>query len=111
SIERSITMSGPTSEKKDFEPVVAAFRELLECFRCAGCRSWLYVTPRGIPEALRCPCNTMLSPATYDSALRCSYSSGFVRFIDSARAICALMTPRQRRQVLCGERTVTRPSS
>ena len=32
--------------KKDFEPVVSAFRELLECFLCEKCKSWLYVTPR-----------------------------------------------------------------
>jgi hypothetical protein len=44
--------------KKDFEPVVTAFRELLECFRCKDCQSWLYVTPRGIPESLRCPCSS-----------------------------------------------------
>jgi hypothetical protein len=30
--------------KKDFEPVVAAFKELLGCFRCETCESWLYVT-------------------------------------------------------------------
>jgi hypothetical protein len=44
--------------KKDFEPVVAAFRELLECFRCRDCQSWLYITPRGIPESLRCSCSS-----------------------------------------------------
>lgn len=43
--------------RKDFEPVTTAFRELLECFRCADCQSWLYVSPRGFPEAVRCPCN------------------------------------------------------
>jgi hypothetical protein len=43
--------------KKDFEPVVAAFRELLECFRCKDCQSWFYVTPKGIPESLRCACS------------------------------------------------------
>ncbi|KAA3607140.1 MAG: chromosome segregation protein SMC [Planctomycetota bacterium] len=43
--------------KKDFEPVVAAFRDFLERFRCATCESWLYVTPkRGPSEALRCNC-------------------------------------------------------
>ena len=43
--------------KKDFEPVVAAFKELLESFRCGDCQSWLYVSPtRGTPEALRCQC-------------------------------------------------------
>jgi hypothetical protein len=43
--------------KKDFEPVVAAYRDLLERFQCATCESWLYVTPkRGASEALRCDC-------------------------------------------------------
>ena len=42
--------------KKDFEPVVAAFKELLDSFRCEDCQSWLYATPRGSPEALRCQC-------------------------------------------------------
>jgi hypothetical protein len=43
--------------KTDFQPVVAAFKELLECFRCEKCESWLYVTPRGNPDTLRCACN------------------------------------------------------
>lgn len=44
--------------RKDFEPVVAAFKELLDCFRCETCQGWLYVTPRGHqPEALRCACS------------------------------------------------------
>ena len=33
--------------RKDFEPVVTAFRALVDCFRCDDCQSWLYVTPRG----------------------------------------------------------------
>jgi recombinational DNA repair ATPase RecF len=45
--------------KKDFAPVVAAFRSLLGCFRCQSCESWVHVTPRGIPESLRCGCNTI----------------------------------------------------
>jgi hypothetical protein len=45
--------------KKDFEPVVAAFNELLGCFSCETCESWVYVTPRGAPESLRCPCNAI----------------------------------------------------
>ena len=45
--------------KKDFEPVVAAFKELLACFGCDKCESWLYVTPRGNPELLRCGCNAV----------------------------------------------------
>jgi hypothetical protein len=43
--------------RKDFEPVVAAFRELLDCFRCTSCDSWLHVTPRVMPETVRCGCN------------------------------------------------------
>ena len=43
--------------RKDFEPVVAAFKDLLDNLRCSGCGSWLYVTPRGgAPDALRCQC-------------------------------------------------------
>jgi hypothetical protein len=45
--------------KKDFEPVVAAFKELLGSFSCETCESWVYVTPRGAPESLRCPCNAI----------------------------------------------------
>ena len=45
--------------QKDFEPVVTAFSELLECFRCSNCESWLYATPRNTPEALRCQCNAV----------------------------------------------------
>lgn len=46
--------------KKDFEPVVAAFKELLASFRCADCNTWLYVTPaRGTSEALRCQCSAI----------------------------------------------------
>ncbi|MEW5980138.1 MAG: ATP-binding protein [Acidobacteriota bacterium] len=45
--------------KKDFEPVVAAFEELLQCLRCEDCDSWLYVTPRTSPESLRCACNAI----------------------------------------------------
>ena len=42
--------------RRDFEPVVAAFKELLDCFRCSSCEAWLYATPRGTPDALRCSC-------------------------------------------------------
>jgi recombinational DNA repair ATPase RecF len=45
--------------RKDFEPVVAAFKELLDCFRCSGCEAWLFVTPRGNPDAVRCSCATI----------------------------------------------------
>ena len=43
--------------KRDFEPVVTAFKELLGCFRCETCESWVHVTPRGNPESLHCACN------------------------------------------------------
>jgi recombinational DNA repair ATPase RecF len=43
--------------RKDFEPVVTAFREMLGCFRCPNCESWFHVAPRAQPETLRCACN------------------------------------------------------
>jgi hypothetical protein len=43
--------------KKDFEPVVATFKELLRCCCCDTCGGWLYVTPRVNSESLRCGCN------------------------------------------------------
>jgi hypothetical protein len=43
--------------RKDFQPVVAAFKTLLDCFRCDACESWMYITPRTSPESLRCGCN------------------------------------------------------
>ena len=48
---------GANFGKKDFEPVVTAFKDLLECFRCQTCDSWVHVTPRLNPETLRCLCN------------------------------------------------------
>ena len=45
--------------KKDFTPIVNAYKILLACFRCDACDSWLYVTPRGAPESLRCACNAV----------------------------------------------------
>jgi hypothetical protein len=45
--------------KKDFQPVVAAFKALLACFRCEACESWVHVAPRGNPETLRCGCNSV----------------------------------------------------
>jgi hypothetical protein len=44
--------------RKDFEPVVAAFKELLDCLQCRDCQSWLYISPRGTrPGSLRCQSN------------------------------------------------------
>jgi RecF/RecN/SMC N terminal domain len=45
--------------KEDFEPVAAAFKELLGCFSCDKCESWLFVTPRANPDSLRCACNAV----------------------------------------------------
>jgi hypothetical protein len=45
--------------KRDFEPVAKTFKDLLECFKCTNCDSWLYVTPRHIPTSLRCACNSV----------------------------------------------------
>ena len=41
--------------KTDFAPVVAALKDLLACFRCEPCDSWIY-TPRVNPESVRCDC-------------------------------------------------------
>jgi hypothetical protein len=45
--------------KTDFQPVLAAYKELLTCFACGECGSWLYVTPRANAESLRCSCNAV----------------------------------------------------
>lgn len=45
--------------KRDFAPVVSAFRELLDLFQCGTCESSLHANPRTRPEALRCACGTM----------------------------------------------------
>jgi hypothetical protein len=50
---------GANCGKKDFEPVVAAFMELLRCFKYDTCESWPQVTPRGNARifALRLQCD------------------------------------------------------
>jgi RecF/RecN/SMC N terminal domain len=45
--------------RKDFEPVVAAFKELIGHFQCGSCQSFLYLSPRGNPDSLRCGCNSV----------------------------------------------------
>lgn len=46
-------------QKGDFQSVVAAFRGLVDCFRCAGCQSWVRVNPpSGEREMLNCDCDT-----------------------------------------------------
>lgn len=43
-------------EKADFIPVVNAFKELLDCFRCGACDGWIYVLTKQDPQSLRCDC-------------------------------------------------------
>ena len=45
--------------KNDFEPVVVAYKQLLACFQCETCKSWLHTAPRNAPETLRCDCNAV----------------------------------------------------
>lgn len=45
--------------RNDFEPVVAAFKELVGHFQCDACQSFLYLSPRGNPDSLRCACNSV----------------------------------------------------
>lgn len=44
--------------KNDFKPVVTAFKQLLQQFRCdkPKCDSWLSLTPKALPVELRCAC-------------------------------------------------------
>jgi recombinational DNA repair ATPase RecF len=45
--------------KEDFDPVVKAFRDLLDGFTCSECKEYLRVSPeRETPESLRCECGT-----------------------------------------------------
>lgn len=46
--------------RQDFEPVVNAFKELLQQFRCEKpkCDSWLTLTPKNDPTDLRCDCGS-----------------------------------------------------
>lgn len=46
-------------EKADFEPVVDAFKKLLCALQCDVCSSWIYASPAGKPEALRCQCGNV----------------------------------------------------
>jgi hypothetical protein len=43
--------------RKDFEPVVAAFKDLVAHFQCPSCQSFIYLSPRGRPDAVRCSCS------------------------------------------------------
>jgi hypothetical protein len=48
-------------QRNDFKPVVGAFKDLLQQFRCSKpkCDSWLSVTPRHDPVDLRCACGSL----------------------------------------------------
>jgi len=49
-------------EKKDFVPVAAAFRDLLDQLFCPNCKSAFYVSPeRGQRNSLRCTCESGIS--------------------------------------------------
>ena len=43
--------------RQDFEPVVLACRDLVDCFRCDKCGSWLSATPRTGGKVLKCDCS------------------------------------------------------
>jgi hypothetical protein len=62
--------------RRDFEPVVAAFKELLRCFVCSTCESWFHIMPsRGAPETLRCSCTATNLMAKVVTAARLPISS------------------------------------
>lgn len=47
-------------DKKDFLPVVAAFRSLTEAFSCKGCNTVFYLTyDKNVRDSLRCSCGTV----------------------------------------------------
>ena len=53
-------MRGLILSKNDFLPVVKAFKDLLEQFRCKSPNSWVYINPKGpFAEVLRCPCSAI----------------------------------------------------
>lgn len=43
----------------DFKPVVTAFRELMDCFRCPVCKASIYTLPKLNPQSIRCSCETI----------------------------------------------------
>jgi len=45
--------------RKDFQPVVAAFKELVEHFQCGACQSFLFISPRSNPDSMRCACSAV----------------------------------------------------
>jgi hypothetical protein len=45
--------------RKDFEPVVAAFKELVAHLQCGACQSFLFVSPRSNPDSVRCACSVV----------------------------------------------------
>lgn len=42
---------------EEFKPVIAACRDLVDCFRCDLCGSWLSATPRTSARVLKCDCS------------------------------------------------------
>jgi hypothetical protein len=45
--------------RKDFEPVVVAFKELVQQFQCNICGTFLYISPRVQSDTLRCDCSSV----------------------------------------------------
>lgn len=45
--------------REDFEPVVKACHDLVDCFRCEKCGSWLTATPRTSAKILKCDCSAI----------------------------------------------------
>jgi hypothetical protein len=45
--------------KRDFEPVVQAFKKMLAALRCPTCNAFVYLNPKRSPESLRCACNAL----------------------------------------------------
>lgn len=58
--------------REDFEPVVDAFKDLVECFRCKDCGTWLCATPRRGAKSLHCDCSKVSINLTKPkAAVRC----------------------------------------
>lgn len=46
-------------EKADFESVVSAFKELIDCFKCSRCGALLEAQPRAGAKKLSCECSAL----------------------------------------------------
>ena len=72
----------------DFKPVVAAFKELMECFRCKTCEGWVYVLPKVNPQSLRCSCEDIGFNLTNEEIIRMvAGPSGFLAIANKQRIL------------------------